>query len=60
MLNKNNNMYKIAIIDKERAIYSILDEQKEFFINYSITGMTSVYVIMFFNKYIVSEKSKSS
>ena len=35
MLNKNNNMYNIAVIDKERAIYSILDEQKEFFINYS-------------------------
>ena len=35
MLNKNNNMYKIAVIDKERAIYSILDEQKEFFINYT-------------------------
>ena len=30
MLNKNNNMYNIAVIDKERAIYSILDEQKEF------------------------------
>ena len=29
MLNKNNNMYKISVIDKERAIYSILDEQKE-------------------------------
>ena len=35
MLNKNNNMYKIAVIDKEKAIYSILDEQKEFFINYT-------------------------
>ena len=35
MLNKNNNMYKIAVIDKERTIYSILDEQKEFFINYT-------------------------
>ena len=32
MLNKTNNMYKIAVIDKEKAIYSILDEQKEFFI----------------------------
>ena len=31
MLNKNNNMYKIAVIDKERAIYSILDEQKRNF-----------------------------
>ena len=30
MLNKNNQMYKIAVIDKETAIYSILDEQKEF------------------------------
>ena len=35
MLNKKNNMYKIAVIDKEKAIYSILDEQKEFFINYT-------------------------
>ena len=28
-------MYKIAVIDKENAIYSILDEQKEFFVNYT-------------------------
>ena len=35
MLNKNNNMYKIAVIDKESVIYSILDEQKEFFTDYT-------------------------
>lgn len=28
----------------------------EFFVNYGITGMTSVYVIMFFNKFIGSKK----
>ena len=37
MLNKNNNMYKIAVIDKERAIYSILDEQKNFYKLYLVS-----------------------
>ena len=42
MLNKNNNMYKIAVIDKEKAIYSILDEQKEIFINYNWIHFKSI------------------
>ena len=61
MLNKNNNMYKIAVIDKERAIYSILDEQKEFFINYtwfhfkSIKKFTEIKNKETFRIYLIDE-----
>ena len=61
MLNKKNNMYKIAVIDKEKAIYSILDEQKEFFINYtwfhfkSIKKITEIKNKETFRIYLIDE-----
>ena len=61
MLNKKNNMYKIAVIDKEKAIYSILDEQKEFFINYtwfhfkSIKKFTEIKNKETFRIYLIDE-----
>ena len=61
MLNKKNNMYKIAVIDKEKAIYSILDEQKEYFINYtwfhfkSIKKFTEIKNKETFRIYLIDE-----
>ena len=60
MLKKNNNMYKIAVIDKEKAIYSILDEQKNF-INYtwfhfkSIKKFTEIKNKETFRIYLIDE-----
>ena len=35
MIKENNQMYKIAIIDKETELFSILDEQKDVYKDYS-------------------------
>ena len=42
MIKENNQMYKIAIIDKETELFSILDEQKDFYKYYSWVHFKSI------------------
>ena len=42
MIKENNQMYKIAIIDKGAELFSILDEQKDVYIDYSWVHFKSI------------------
>ena len=42
MIKENNQMYKIAIIDKETDLFSILDEQKDVYKYYSWVHFKSI------------------
>ena len=42
MIKENNQMYKIAIIDNETELFSILDEQKDFYKYYSWVHFKSI------------------
>jgi len=42
MIKENNQMYKIAIIDNETELFSILDEQKDVYKDYSWVHFKSI------------------
>ena len=42
MIKENNQMYKIAIIDKGTELFSILDEQKDVYNYYSWVHFKSI------------------
>ena len=42
MIKENNQMYKIAIIDNETELFSILDEQKDVYNYYSWVHFKSI------------------
>ena len=61
MIKENNQMYKIAIIDNETELFSILDEQKDVYKDYSWVHFKSLKKIMdteskeIFSLYIINE-----
>ena len=61
MIKENNQMYKIAIIDNETELFSILDEQKDVFTNYSWVYFKSIKRLIetdskeIFNLYVINE-----
>ena len=61
MLKENNQMYKIAIIDNETELFSILDEQKDVYKDYSWVHFKSLKKLMdteskeIFSLYIINE-----
>ena len=61
MLKENNQMYKIAIIDNETELFSILDEQKDAYKNYTWVHFKSLKKLIdkqsqeIFNLYIFNE-----
>ena len=61
MIKENNQMYKIAIIDNETELFSILDEQKDVYKDYSWVHFKSLKKLMdteskeIFSLYIINE-----
>ena len=61
MIRENNQMYKIAIIDYETDLFSILEEQKDIFTNYSWVHFKSIKKLIGskseeqFSLYIINE-----
>ena len=61
MIKENNQMYKIAIIDYETDLFSILEEQKDIFTNYSWVHFKSIKKLVVskseedFSLYIINE-----
>ena len=46
MIKENNKMYKIAIIDYETDLFSILEEQKDIYTNYNWVHFKSIKILI--------------